>query len=94
MKALTTTRDREETHMADPPFDTGTPRWVKVFGIIVIVVVLLFVILLFTKGSHRPGPHASFGGPGGYAPSFSVTEVHTPSGAGLGGLTPSEGGHG
>ena len=27
---------------------TGTPRWVKVFGIIVFIVVLLFVILIFT----------------------------------------------
>lgn len=52
--------------MADPPpypdtgDDTGvgtdrgsppsTPRWVKVFGIIVIVLVLLFVILHLTGG--------------------------------------------
>ena len=32
---------------------TGTPRWVKVFGIIVFIVVLLFVILIFT-GVHDP----------------------------------------
>ena len=38
--------------MADPlPDDeTGTPRWVKVFGVIALVVVLLFVILLLTVG--------------------------------------------
>jgi len=36
---------------------TGTPRWVKVFGIIVIVLVLLFVILHLTGGGlggHTP----------------------------------------
>jgi len=40
--------------MADPPpgpgDDTGTPRWVKVFGIIAIVLVLLFVIMHVTGG--------------------------------------------
>lgn len=44
----------------DPPPYPGTPRWVKVFGIIVLVVVLLFVVLLFTRGPHRghgPGLH-------------------------------------
>jgi len=65
-----------ETHMADPPrypdtdddtgvgpdreSTTGTPRWVKVFGIIALVVVLLFVILLFTRGpggGHGPSRH-------------------------------------
>lgn len=30
--------------------NTGTPRWVYVFGIIVIVLVLLFVILHLTGG--------------------------------------------
>jgi ABC-type transporter Mla subunit MlaD len=38
---------------------TGTPRWVKVFGIIALVVVVLFVILLITghSGEHGPGRH-------------------------------------
>jgi hypothetical protein len=80
--------------MTDPPPYPGTPFWVKVFGLIVIVVILLFVIMLFTKGPHRPGLHTSFGGPGGYTPPSSVTEVHTPPGAGLGGLASSEGGRG
>jgi hypothetical protein len=49
--------------MADPPRtpdsngDSGTPRWVKVFGIIALVVVLLFVVLLLTRGPHGPGRH-------------------------------------
>ena len=36
---------------------TGTPRWVKVFGIIALVLVLLFAILHLTGrglGSHTP----------------------------------------
>lgn len=41
----------------------GTPRWAKVFGIIAIVVVLLFVILMLTRGprGHGPGRHAPSG---------------------------------
>jgi len=35
---------------------TGTPRWVKVFGIIVIVLVLLFAIKMLTVGG-GPGMH-------------------------------------
>ena len=47
--------------MVDPPpypgsdGDTGTPRWVKVFGVIALLVLLLFVIL-----------HLIFGGFGGH----------------------------
>jgi ABC-type transporter Mla subunit MlaD len=37
----------------------GAPRWVKVFGIIALLVVLLFVVLLVTGrgGDHGPGRH-------------------------------------
>lgn len=50
-----------------PPYrdsndDTGsTPRWVKVFGIIALVVVLLFVLLHLTgrgPGGHTPVRHS------------------------------------
>jgi hypothetical protein len=52
--------------MADSPRDaatdevTGTPRWVKVAGIVVLVLVLVFVVLKLTGlgGSHGPGRHA------------------------------------
>jgi hypothetical protein len=68
--------------MADPPpyadsnSDTGddtgsTPRWVKVFGIIALVVVLLFVILMFTRGPggrHGPGRHIPSGDTRGQTP--------------------------
>ncbi len=42
---------------------TGTPRWVRVFGIIALVVVLLVVVLLLTRGpgDHGPSRHASGG---------------------------------
>jgi hypothetical protein len=40
---------------------TPTPRWVKVFASIAFVVVLLFVILLFTRGGHGPSRHITSG---------------------------------
>ena len=65
----------------------GMPRWVKVFGIIGIVLVVLIGIALAT--GHGPGRH----GPSRHDPSDepSVTEQHTPP---PGGHEPPEGGHG
>ena len=57
--------DREST--------TSAPRWVKVFGIIFVVMVLLFVILHLTRGPHHPGRHM----PGGDTPP-SPNEVQRP----------------
>jgi hypothetical protein len=38
--------------------ETGTPRWVKMFGIIAVVLVLLVIILMFIDGAeHGPGRH-------------------------------------
>ena len=62
---------------ADRP--PSTPRWVKVSGTIVGVLVLLFVILLILRltgvgpvaGAHGPGMH---GGGGGDTPPTSVRE--------------------
>jgi hypothetical protein len=42
----------------EPP--PGTPLWVKVFGVIAVVVVLVFAILLLT-GGHGPARHSSGG---------------------------------
>jgi hypothetical protein len=53
---------------------TGTPRWVKVFGIIAAVVVLLLVIVLITRGPGGHGPSRHTGGLGGHPPPASVTE--------------------
>ncbi|MFD1116550.1 hypothetical protein ACFQ3A_19480 [Sphaerisporangium aureirubrum] len=47
---------------------TGIPRWVKVTGIVVAVLVVLVVALLLT-GEHGPGRHS--GGMGGN-PSSTV----------------------
>lgn len=60
-----------DTHVgAEGEPTTGMPRWVKVFGIIAIVVVALFLILLVTgdPGGHGPGRHT-----GGHTSAASVT---------------------
>ena len=63
--------------MANRPPYPGTPRWVKVFGIIVIVLVLLLgVLMLFGGGEHGPGRHALSGDAGGQVPPSSVMEDH------------------
>ncbi len=69
---------------SDNESSTGTPRWVKVFGIIAIVVVLLFVVMLVAGGGrHGPGRHRHTSGrPGGEILPGSVTEVSAPSEAG------------
>jgi hypothetical protein len=81
--------------MADPPPDTGddtgagadresttdTPRWVKVFGMVALVAVVLFVILMFTRGPggrHGPSRHTPSGDTGAQTPPSGVTEGHTP----------------
>jgi hypothetical protein len=58
--------DRGSTPSTPPP----TPRWVKVFGIIAIVVVLLVGIILITGigGPHGLGRHMPSGDPGGDTP--------------------------
>ena len=42
------------------------PRWVKVFGIIVIVLLLVFVIIHIFGGEHGPGRHISSDDHAGY----------------------------
>jgi hypothetical protein len=57
--------------MADLPPYPGTPRWVKLSGLIALVLVLLVGIVLVTGvgGAHGPGRHMpSGGGPGGHTP--------------------------
>ncbi|HEV8635254.1 MAG TPA: hypothetical protein VG370_13565 [Chloroflexota bacterium] len=64
--------------MADPrPYpDTGappgTPRWVKVFGIVALVLVLLVVaVMVAGGGEHGPGRHMPSGGTGGPTPPIA-----------------------
>jgi hypothetical protein len=45
----------------------GIPRWVKVFGIVALVLVLLVIIMLFVSGgSHGPGRHIPSGDAGNH----------------------------
>ncbi len=67
-----------------PESTTGAPRWVKVFGIIAVVLVLIVVVALLTGGSHGPGRHLG----GGQTSPSSVTDS-----AGVKGHQPPAGGH-
>ena len=57
--------------LPDNDDDAGTPRWVKVFGTIGSVVILLVAIVLFS--GHGPGRHV----PGNGTPPTSATEDTT-----------------
>ncbi|QGQ44469.1 hypothetical protein [Metabacillus sediminilitoris] len=59
--------------MSDRELPPNTPRWVKVFFIIAIVLILLFVIMKITGigGDHGPGRHFSSYGSSNY---FSTVE--------------------
>lgn len=82
--------------MADPPpnpeprehtrGDTGTPRWVKVLGVIALVLALLVVVLLLTDRGHGPGRHTPSGGDTVHP---SVMESTGPAG----GHAPAQGNH-
>ena len=77
--------------MADLPRYPGTPRWVIVSGIIVLVLVVLVGIMLLTgAGGHHgpgrhmgPGHHMPPGGAGGHTQPSSVIQNHAPSDGGL-----------
>lgn len=58
----------------------GTPRWVKVFGSVIAVAVLLLVILMLTsgRGGHGPGRHLPLGDTDHSAPTSEV-DGETPS---------------
>ena len=58
----------------------GTPRWVKVLGIITLVLALLFVISLLAGVRHGPGLHTPSGDAGGstrYACVAEYGEYHS-----------------
>ena len=63
-----------------PPYP-GTPRWVKVSGIILIVLVVLVAIMLLV--GHGPGRHTPSGG-GIQVVHSSVMAEHAPSEGGRG----------
>ena len=52
----------------------GTPRWVKVLGLMTLVLVLLVVAVnLATGGGHGPGRHL-----GGDPPTSHISQQHQP----------------
>ena len=65
--------------MADRPPYPGTPRWVKVFGIIALVLALLVGIIVLTGvgGEHGPGRHLPPGGAGDAPSTMPVTDPPT-----------------
>jgi hypothetical protein len=76
----------------------GTPRWVKVSGVIALILVLLVggLMLFGGGGQHGPGRHAPAGGqqqPGGQTPPVGVSPGQTPTGGDPGGHAPPPGGH-
>jgi hypothetical protein len=76
--------DREPT--------TRTPRWVKVFGIISAVVVLVLVILLLLRNGHGPSRHTLPNLPHHGIPAVTVaTDDRIPAAAGRGGHTSPQG---
>jgi hypothetical protein len=59
-----------------PPYP-GTPRWVKVFGIIVIVLaVLVIAVMLISGGEHGPGRHTQSGDAGDRVTPSSAMEAY------------------
>jgi len=67
----------DDAHKGDGESPPGAPRWVKAFGIAVLVLVLLAVIIMKMGigGEHGPGRH--LGGSGGHSPLVAL-EVHQP----------------
>ena len=73
--------------MADlPPY--STPRWVKLVGIIALILVLLLGILHLTGsgGNHGPSRHLP-SGTAGDTPPFSIRGGQTSFGSGYSGYT-------
>lgn len=75
----------------DRPSASGAPRWVKVTGIVVVVLVVLLLVLKLAGVEHGPGRHTGSGGSGAQTLAFQVTQDGAPSGANPGGHTPPAG---
>lgn len=59
----------------EPPRYPGTPRWVKAFGMVLSILVLLVVILLFAGGGrHGPSRHLPSADAGGDTSTSRVVE--------------------
>ena len=61
-----------QTHVeSDRGSNTSTPRCVKIFGIIALVLVLLVATMMFIGGEHGPGRHIPSGGAGSHTPPIA-----------------------
>lgn len=74
-----------QTHDAPDHVSTySTPRWVKAFGIVALVLILLIVIVLVTGlgGEHGPGRHTPSGSAGDDTSSIEqeVQQPDSPAG--------------
>lgn len=68
--------DNPDGEIAPPP---GVPRWVKISGLVVLVVaVVLVVVMLVVGGEHGPGQHT------GAASVTVMTASPAPGGLGAG----------
>lgn len=80
--------DSEDPGLVGPGCAPGTPRWVKLFGLLALaLVVLLVVALIVVGGDHGPGRHSGRGVP----PPAGVADDSghvSPLGAGQGGRQP------
>jgi hypothetical protein len=60
-----------QTHVDSDGGSATIPRWVKIFGIIALALVLLVGAMMLAGGEHGPGRHT---------PPASVTESSNPAG--------------
>jgi hypothetical protein len=78
---MTESHDDRGEEAYDRGSTAGPPRWVKVFGVIALVLVLLVVVVLLVGGNHGPGRHVGNGG-GSRSSSFNVDQAGVGAGRG------------
>lgn len=60
---------------ADDGSPPGMPRWVKVVGLVMVVVALVLVAVFLLGGEHGPARHASAGDTGGVAAPAAAQDL-------------------
>ncbi|WP_019482601.1 hypothetical protein [Arthrobacter sp. TB 23] len=50
---------------------SGVPRWVKIFALTALAVVVILVVVMFLGGEHGPGMHSSRGSSQQATPGFA-----------------------
>ncbi|AWK76754.1 hypothetical protein CBI38_35555 (plasmid) [Rhodococcus oxybenzonivorans] len=76
---------RSDEDRGSPPRREPTPRWVKVVGIVVgILLVLVILMMVFGGGNHGPGRHLSAGTTVGSAAISGDVDVMQSSGGSVG----------